>query len=1182
MRIERVEINGFKSFSDKTTFNLHPGITGIVGPNGCGKSNIVDAFKWVLGEQSAKSLRGSNMSDVIFAGSATKKTKGMAEVTLVLTDIIKKQPDGSGEGGPDQTMKVSVTRRLYRSGESEYMMNKVPCRLKDIKNMFLDTGLELKAYSILEQGTIGDIVNSKPIDRRFLIEEVAGVMKYKVRKQEATNKLESSKANLQRIQDIITEVKRQINTVDRHAKKAERYKKLFDQIKDIELRISKRDFKALQEEIVGLVSSENLLKSREAEVSANVHSQEALIEEKKRLCVDHDKQLGDIRLNLYSLEKETTEDEGKIALLKSDCDNLSERFNDLIRQDNILTIEKETADESIKEIGESRTGMQEEFTVLENTINEKSITFAEAENGIVEFEQGLEIQRTNLFNKAEEISGIKNEISHVSLNIENLSRKTDKSSDDISTLKSSLTSLDTTIEQAGNELQRFESELQESRNRKEDLANSLKNKKSDLFGNEQSLYSEREGLAGMNSKLESLKELEQSQRSSVDESIKTKCQVSDIFDAPAEYETAIEAILGDKLGAAVVEDQSEITRALKVIREQKTKRSGFITLNLSKNMISGSSAISGSGVIGEAAEFITVKEGFDGIASSLLNDVYLVDSLDTAFSLWTKHSDDNKNALYFVTLDGEVLEPSGMVFGGSDKGVLKIKRLIKGLESEISEKREKIAGLEKLVASIKEELITLENDIISIDGMISGKEKYSHEIHVKLSGMKEENERLKKKHEFITIEITDDTKEKENLTVALEEKKEQCAFFEKDKLKIEEEISSVHGTISSRKAALESMRTGLTEIRIKLTSMNEKMSATNREIERLKTVITNIETKKGDMSVERTNIQAEIVRKEQEVVEKQEALKVKIFAAGELQTEASKLNEILEAKRAELEIMEKQQKTLASELESIRTELGNVGMKKMEQTMKVTYLKEDVHKTYSVVIDTLEIDDTVSTEDEEKLPLLKEKMQRIGPVSMGTLDEYEELKTRYEFLTSQHDDLLNSIDALEETIRKINRTSKKRLEEAFEALNEKFKEVFTILFGKGRAELQLTEGSILDAGIDIVAQPPGKRLQNIMLLSGGEKALTAIALLFAGFMIKPTPMCLLDEVDAPLDESNTDRFIDLLKKLSKSIQFITITHNRRTMEAVDYLYGITMEEPGVSKVISMHLAEAEAEAEAAV
>jgi chromosome segregation protein len=1173
MRIERVEVNGFKSFADKTTFNLHPGMTGIVGPNGCGKSNIVDALKWVLGEQSAKSLRGGNMSDVIFAGSSTKKTKGMAEVTLVLTDIIKNQADNPESAGADQAMKVSVTRRLYRSGESEYLMNKVPCRLKDIKNMFLDTGLELKAYSILEQGKIGDIINSKPIDRRFLIEEVAGVMKYKVRKNEAMSKLESSKSNLQRIQDIIAEVKRQINAVDRYARKAERYKKLYDEIKDIELRVSKRDFNALQADIAGLTSSEESLKSREAEVSANVHSQEALIEEKKRLCVEHDKKLGEIRMSLYSLERETTEDEGRIALLKSDCDNLRERSDDLVRQDSGLAAEKDTTLASIKEIEERRSGMEEEFTVLENEMNEKSGSFTEAENRIIEFEKGLEDLRTDLFNKAEEISGIKNEKNHITLNIDNLNRKTDKSSDDINTLKTNLTSLKASIEQTENELRGFESELQESRKSKEKILNRLKDKKNALAENEKALYSEREGLAAMNSKLESLKELEQSQRSSVDKSIKMKCQVSDILDAPAEYETAIEAILGDKLGAAVVEDQGEITRALELIRQQKTRRSGFITANPLRKMPSGPS-IEGSGIIGEAAKFISAKEGFSGIASSLLSGVYLVNNLETAFSLWSTHSDESGKAFYFVTLDGEVLEPSGMVFGGSDKGVLKIKRMIKGLSTEIYEKRSKIAGLEKTVASIKDEIVTLENDNISIDGIISGKEKYSHEMNVKLSGMKEENERLRKKNELITIEMTGDTREKETLMSALEEQKGRCSSLEAEKLKIEGEITSVQGNLSSRRESLESMRTGLTEIKIDLTSMREKMSATSREIERLRGMISDIHKKREEMSAERANIKEAILNKEQEVADKENALKSKVVSAAELQSEASKLNEILEAKKAELEIMEKQQKTLFSELETIRTELGHVEMKKMELSMKVNYLKEDIHKTYSVEIDTVEVPDAVSAEDEEKLPQLKDKIQKIGPVSMGTLEEYEELKSRYEFLTKQRDDLMNSIDALEDTIRKINRTSKKKLEEAFEALNEKFKEVFTILFGKGKAELQLTEGSILDAGIDIVAQPPGKRLQNIMLLSGGEKALTAISLLFAGFMIKPTPMCLLDEVDAPLDESNTDRFLVLLKKLSEKIQFVTITHNRRTMEAADYLYGITMEEPGSSKVISMHLAEA--------
>jgi chromosome segregation protein len=325
------------------------------------------------------------------------------------------------------------------------------------------------------------------------------------------------------------------------------------------------------------------------------------------------------------------------------------------------------------------------------------------------------------------------------------------------------------------------------------------------------------------------------------------------------------------------------------------------------------------------------------------------------------------------------------------------------------------------------------------------------------------------------------------------------------------------------------------------------------------------------MHNERLDIENSISRKETEVVEKENTLKTKIMKSGELRSEASELNEVLESKTAELALIERRAKELASDLEAIRSELGKVEMKKMEQSMKLNYLLEDIHKTYQIELETAEISVEVEAEEEEKLLQLKDKLTSIGSVSMGTLDEYEELKTRYEFLTKQRDDLMESISDLESTIQKINRTTKSRLEEAFELLNEKFKEVFTMLFGKGKAELQLTEGSILDAGIEIVAQPPGKRLQNLMLLSGGEKALTALSLLFAGFMIKPTPLCLLDEVDAPLDESNTERFIGLLRELSKSIQFITITHNRRTMEAANYIYGITMEEPGSSKAISMHM-----------
>ncbi len=1185
MRIERIELNGFKSFAEKTVFKFHPGITAIVGPNGCGKSNIVDAFKWVLGEQSAKSLRGGSMEDVIFAGSATKKTKGMAEVTLVLSDIIMNPSNGSDNNGSEDkqedkkdTAAISVTRRLFRSGESEYLMNKVPCRLKDIRNMFLDTGLELKAYSILEQGSIGDIVNSRPQDRRFLIEEIAGVMKYKVRKHEATNKLEASKANLQRLQDIIAEVRRQINIINRHAKKAERYREIHERIRDIEIRKAKRDMKALQADISGLVSSEEGLRAREAELSANVHSADALIEEKKRTCVEQERSLSEIRSRLYALEKETTEDQGRIALLRSDCTNLRDRYSGLRSREGALDAEKEETIAALRDLAADETETARELSGLEEILREKKALFSESESGITELESELEDRRRDLFNKAEEISNARNEINHLNLSIENISRKAEKNSRDIDSLNTNLAAVKTKLRQAEDERVRTETELLEARKAREELTGALRDRKAELSGNEEALYREREQLAAMVSKLESLREMESSRMSSPDENIKILCQVADILETPPEYETAIEAVLGDRLGAAVVGDNDEIARALRHLKAGDAKRSGFITLNPAGSRIPGRRLRNfdgKEGVIGRAAGFVSVRKGFDKVAASLLHDVVLVDSLERAVS-FLENADASEDLSFpcFATLDGDVLEPSGMVFGGSDKGVLKIKRLIKELERDIEGTRERIAEAERLVAGLRDEIVSAENEIISIDGVISSREKYGYELKVKAANLEEENLRLRRKQEYISTEISDDHREKDRLKNALIEKENLCRTLEREKQEIEESIRAVRNTIADGRETLETMRSELTEVKLRLASAGEKMSSIKRDGRRLNAALLEIDRKKEDILKERDGITRAIDAREQEIREKEAALKTKIVRVGELQARASEINEALGASTAELEVLEAQAKELSSELENLRGEISRIEMKKMEQSMKLDYLKEDIMKTYSVDIGTVDAADTVSPEEEETLPRLKEKLRAIGPVSLGALDEYEELKQRYEFMVAQRDDLLASIEDLEETIRKINRTSRKRLEEAFEALNEKFREVFTVLFGGGRAELRLTEGSILDAGIEIIAQPPGKRLQNMNLLSGGEKALTAISLLFAGFMIKPTPLCLLDEVDAPLDESNTDRFIDLLKKLARDIQFIAITHNRRTMEAGDYLYGITMEEAGVSKVVSMHLAEA--------
>ena len=1175
MRVEKIELIGFKSFSEKTVFNFHYGITAIVGPNGCGKSNIVDAVKWVLGEQSAKSLRGASMEDVIFSGSVSKKQKGMAEVTFVISGI-------SSSGSPENDA-VSVTRRLYRSGESEYLINKVPCRLKDIKDLFLDTGLELKTYSILEQGRMDEIITSKPLDRRFLIEEVAGVMKYKVRKAEALQKLEASQINLQRLQDIITEVKRQINSIDRYAKKAERYKRLFEEIKDIEIRIAARDTILLSKELSHIASAEGSLKSREAELSANMHSAEALIEQKKLTCLENEKKLAEIQSKLHSAEREVTEGEGKAALLRSECDNLKGRLNRLFTRDGELAVEMETISAQINEAGDNSMKVTHEISSLEEALRIRSISFQGFEDEILGLEQTLESGRKQLFDKAEGIIALKNEISNLTSLIEDLNRKEDKNTGDINSAKEKISSLGASIRELNDSCLNLDSEFKNRTEAKEGLISAIDRKKEELAKIEEQLYKDREELAFLTSRLESLTELYRDKREGVEENIKILCQVADIFESPPEYETAIEAALGEKLSAAVVDDHHEIKKALDFIKEHKINRTAFIPVNINFHgavqQASASAIESHEGVIGRAVDFVKAKEGFEKIVASLLNNVLIVNDLNAVFDLWQASLQEhplNSTAKFFVTLDGDVLEPSGIAVGGIEKGILKIKREIKQLEKTITAKKSDISSYEGAVASFKEDIASMDKNISSISEEISRIEKERHELQLKIVSLQEENLTQEKRLEYLSIELDEYRKERDTARQVLNEKNTACKIQEDERSAIEDKIRNAQNAIADKKEILEALRAELTETKLSIASLREKAGSLGREKERLNTSLSDTKKKKDEISEECLEIEHHIRRKEDGIREKEDLLRSSVVTIKEMQAELSSVKDMLEAKTAELSLIEKQQKSYASGLESVRRELAQAELKKTEASLKLKYITEDIKKSYGIEIASLEQpqDDPSLSENEERLPSLREKLQEIGPVNLGTLEEFEELKIRHEFLTRQQDDLIQSISSLQDAISKINRTTHKRLTEAFESLNAKFKEVFTVLFGKGRAELLLTSDDILEAGIDIVAQPPGKKLQNLMLLSGGEKALTALSLLFAGFMIKPTPLCLLDEVDAPLDESNTDRFTALLTELAKNIQFITITHNRRTMEAAKYIYGVTMEEPGVSKVISVHMTEA--------
>jgi len=1176
MRIERIETIGFKSFSDKTVFNFHPGVTAIVGPNGCGKSNIVDAFRWVLGEQSAKSLRGEKMEEVIFSGSSSKKPKGMAEVNLIVSGVYSELPTGEPNSG-----EITVTRRLYRSGESEYLINKIPCRLKDIKDIFLDTGLELKTYSILEQGRVAEVLNSKPQDRRFLVEEAAGVMKYKIRKAEALQKLEASRSNLQRLQDIIAEVRRQINSIDRQARRAEKYKKLFNRIKDIEIGIAVRDSNSLKETLSSLKSSYERLKAQEIEYSTKLSEIEAQIERRRINHIEQEKAIEELMLKVHSTEKEITEGEGRIALLKSEYENLKEHARKLNLEDSELRSKKTSMEVRLSELLQKDADLRLDARNLEGNLETHSESFRNLEEDIWDLEEALEEERKKLFEKAESVSILKNEISNLSSQSDAINRKEDKILEDRNAIKEKITRLAVLTEEADADFLVLNSELEVSFRAKDEVLKDLNNKREDLKIEEEALYRGREEIAALTSRLDSLKELDMDKRPAL-KGINILYYVTDIFETQPAYDIAIEAVLGEKLTSAILDNREAVKKALSIITGNKISRSGFIPADINPMSVFSlrfpDLSPQNGGIIGKAIDLIKVKEGFENIALSLFGDVVIVNDLDTAYDLWQ----NNESQHCYVTLHGEVLDPSGHASGGIEKGLLRVKREIRDLDTGIREKKSSMLAREDRINSVKDSIASMEDALLALTDDITQKGKARDEVKSKINSLAQEKTRYEKQMEYVLIENEENLKEKEKIQNNSNEKTLALKSLEDEKQALDVNIKKMQNSITHKKALLESLRAELTETRLSLTALRGKIDALTKEHKGLNTSMVEIDKKLEEITKEQSMLQEGISQRETEIREKEQAIRDSVILAQQMQSEFSKMKESLEIESSNLRQMEHQRKDTASSLESVRSEVSQLKVKKTELSLKLEHIKDTIKNTYSVTLDSIE-PATLEEGDEDSLvnPMrqdndlqsLKEQLQAIGPVNLGTLEEFEELKTRYEFLSKQQADLVQSIDSLEEAISKINRTTRKKLEEAFESLNKKFKEVFTLLFGGGKAELILLEGDILDAGIDIIAQPPGKNLQNLSLLSGGEKALVALSVLFAGFMVKPTPLCILDEVDAPLDESNTERFSGMINSLSENIQFIIVTHNRRTMELADYIYGITMEEAGVSRVVSMHLTE---------
>jgi len=1191
MKIKEIDLVGFKSFGDRTALHLHDGITCIVGPNGCGKSNVVDAFRWVLGEQSAKSLRGEKMEEVIFQGSATKKSKGMAEVRLVISTAMPAHREGApkegGDGEPSDDSsydKIEVARRLYRSGESDYILNKRSCRLKDIRDLFLDTGLDVKSYSILDQGRMTEILNTKPVERRFLIEEVAGVMKYKVRKAEALSKLSSSKENLQRINDITIEVRRQINSLDRLVKKAERYKRLLDEFRELDLRVAKRDhirlkstIDALNAEIERLREALSVRRSEFSTLETGIATKRIEILEKEKVLSELENRLNEKAKSIAELEKES-------AVLKNIIENKKEDISRLNSQTDERDLKKGELFAKISELDGTERSLLAKIDEITEGLKEKRDWASGIEVSIVEKEEELENRRKELFMHSDTLSSRRNDLHKLQSSLETLNYRESASMRDKEGISKNLDESVRRIAELSGEIQDRKSETTRLHEEKEELSAKITHLREEIENKKILLAKEKEELAGNLSRLDSLKELiiDKSLYEFLAESEESKhlspAILSNIISAGKDYEVAVEAALSEKINSLIIDKISDVFAAITVIKEKGLGKTSILFTDLCRMPSDAGGTLSPAtpGVIGRASDFISFESAeAEAIACSVLKNVFVVDDLSSALEL---RKDAQYRDLSFVTIAGELIATDGFISAGKGKEILKRKREIRELQREIDNRQAQIGKTEEdilvttdALAFKKEELRTIDNAVIELEREISLSQH-------SLQGKNEEIERMRRRLSFLETELATIDGEKESLNAVISTKAAEIAALDNERDVLNDKIANLQESLSVVRGEYDTERSHLTEMKTSLAAYREKLEALKKERTTIADTIEELDMKNAAAREDIKTAEGKITSSLDEMQKIEEAVTALVTEAGAIEKERSEKREVINSENIEVVAKDETLKGFRAIIDDLSQELSDNNAKFAENKVRLENIETTMMQKYSLDVGAAEItlEGFSPEEDEQKMIELNGSIQAMGPVNIGAIEEYEELKTRYDFLSKQQQDLTLSIAELEEAITRINATTKKKLREAYEALRGKFQEVFTVLFGGGRADIILTdEQNILESGLDIIAQPPGKKLQNINLLSGGEKALTSLSLLFAGFLIKPSPLCILDEADAPLDESNTVRFARMIKDLAGDTQFLIITHNRATMEAADYLYGITMEEPGVSKAISLRFSEAE-------
>ncbi len=1257
MHLERLEISGFKSFSDRSELAFDRGVTAIVGPNGCGKSNVVDALTWVLGEQSAKSLRGDKMEDVIFNGSDARKPTGAAEVRLRFGNVIvppsllkemgeevpAHEANGNGHGNGhhaglagliETTREVEVTRRLYRSGESEYLIDGQTCRLKDIHELLMDTGLGQKAYAIIEQGKIGMILSSRPTDRRQLIEEAAGITKYKSRRRSAELKLEAAQQNLTRLDDIVYEIDKQRGSLKRQAAKARRYTRLRDEMRRWEKVLLARRYRTLSDAIDTARTRLRDARTNEAAAAARLAEVESDLSRIRIELASADGAATTARGTVHAHELEINRRQQQIALDTQQSEMLRARADELEAERQQLEARREPeqwALEGRRLAASEAAAARDEASALALAAGDE---YARAQQAIEALEQDVERARADVYAVLNTITALNAAHDNAAAQRERAMATSGRLELEASELAAELEKARAQRHMAADSLRRAQDGLDAANIARAARESELASARIEHEWRARDVRSREHDVAAMSARLHSLEEIDTHRSGFADAArmvlvnangkVGQMGALADFLEVEPKYERAVEACLGDLLQHVVVERLDHVSAGLKLIRQENAGRCGFIvgrpddasTVASFGGSFDGAQ-VSSSVPSGAVALTSVVRIGgpFPQAVRAVMGGAIIAESFEAAARI-------APTVPYPVaTLEGDVFRGRYVVTGGDkaeSRGILATKR-------EIKELREKLAAAKTALEQLVAETAGFEQTIAYATAAIAGLSAEFHRQEKAIVGVEgqsqraaEDEFRLLQRTELVQTEVSRVREEVVGLDARQAEARESIARLNEQRGEADLALSDSQRKLSEARETAEGLSLKAAEARAAQASLVERSAAALAEVSRMEDAAAELERRvqayTRDVALMRDqrerliNAIADGQRLMDQDVGKLEGLRAAMIQADELALEikqsAERQEDVIRDARRAVDAL----RALAAEVdvqrataESDLTHLAQQSMDTVNATLDE--IREQVAEMEAAGqiepdVRAIRAAEAAEPDEEEDLPSaeasakaeaasgseggrmtaeeaiveLREKIDRMGPVNMMAIEQSKELEERHLFLSTQRQDLIDSIAQTNEAISKIDETTHARFREAFTAINENFQSTFATLFGGGKAGITLLDDhDPLESGIDIIASPPGKRLQSVMLLSGGEKALTAIALMFAIFRYKPSPFCLLDEIDASLDDANIGRFVDMLKSMMDKTQFIIITHSRKTMEIADRLYGVTMEEPGVSKLISIQL-----------